>query len=223
MGRPTKSSQRFSTFVRPGLRRRACAAGALGTFALLPASAVLVSADAAQGGATEPAAPLHFAARDVTGREHAATETGARATVWLFIAHDCPICNSYAPEVHRLATEYITRGIAFNIVYAEPGLERAALLQHAAEHAESGALFSGGDGTLARACGVTTTPEAAVIDARGQLLYRGRIDNRYTSPGHERTVVTEHDLREALEAVIAGHPVSHPRTAAVGCALATPG
>jgi hypothetical protein len=168
-------------------------------------------------------ATLAFAARDVTGKEHPAAEKNARATVWLFIAHDCPISNSYAPDIGRIMADYGQRGITVNLVYSESDFTVAALAEHAREHNYQGALFLDADARVARSCGLTVIPAAAVIDPHGQLAYCGRIDDRYVRIGHERSVVTTHDLRDALDAVLAGRPVATPRTEAVGCAIAAGG
>ena len=47
-----------------------------------------------------------------------------RATVWLFISTDCPICNGYQPEIERLRMRFAPRGIEFVGVYAEVPLGR---------------------------------------------------------------------------------------------------
>ena len=44
------------------------------------------------------------------------------------------------------------------------------------------------------------TPEAAVFDARGRLVYHGRIDNLYADIGRARTIATTHELEDAIEA-----------------------
>jgi len=51
------------------------------------------------------------------------------------------------------------------------------------------------------------------------LVYRGRIDDQFAGLGKRRTVVTSHDLRDALEATLVGKPVPQPRTEAVGCPI----
>jgi len=51
------------------------------------------------------------------------------------------------------------------------------------------------------------------------VLYLGRIDNRVEDFGKVRIQATEFDLRDALDAVLAGRPVPHPRTHALGCAI----
>jgi hypothetical protein len=65
--------------------------------------------------------------------------------------------------------------------------------------------------------GATRTPEVAVFSPRRELLYRGRIDDRYVDFGQRRTEPTTHDLRDALEAILAGKPVAQSRTEPIGC------
>lgn len=62
-------------------------------------------------------------------------------------------------------------------------------------------------------------PEAAVFSPLGELLYRGRIDDRAVSPGVTRPEPRRHDLREALEAVLAGKKPDPQFTESVGCYL----
>jgi len=166
--------------------------------------------------------PLKFSALDTAGTTYPAAEPGARATVWVFIAHDCPICNGYAPLLGRLAAEYGPRGVQWRVVYAEPGLSRADLKAHAQAYGLTGPLIADPDLRLARDCGITVTPEIAVFDANSQLVYRGRIDDLYPQIGHQRPRAQTQDLRDALDEVLAGKAVTEPRTAAVGCALETP-
>ena len=75
------------------------------------------------------------------------------------------------------------------------------------------------DEALAAYTGAVSTPEAAVLSPQGDLLYLGRLDNRLEDFGKERIRVTEFDLRDALDAVLEGKPVPHPRTKALGCAI----
>jgi hypothetical protein len=164
----------------------------------------------------------NFPVRDLAGKEHFAAESHAKATVWLFITHDCSICNSYAPEIARIANQYAARGVHVNLVYAESGLDLATLNKHARDHNFHGALFYEGGNRLPKAFGISTTPEVVVIDAKGRVVYQGRIDNRYVSIGRERREITTHDLRDALDATLLGRPVATPRTRAIGCVFSPP-
>jgi len=71
--------------------------------------------------------------------------------------------------------------------------------------------------SLVAASGVSVTPEAAVVGKQGEILYRGRIDNLYEALGKPRRNVTEHDLRNALDAILQNRKVPIARTQAIGC------
>jgi hypothetical protein len=146
---------------------------------------------------------------------------GIKAIVFLFTSTDCPISNRFAPEVRRLATAYAPQGVLFRLVYVNPAEDATAIREHMAAFAYAGATEAIRDSkhALAKFVGATITPEA-VVYAGGRVAYRGRIDDRYVDLGLERPAATTHDLAEALAAVLAGKPVSHPTTQAVGCYIA---
>jgi hypothetical protein len=60
------------------------------------------------------------------------------------------------------------------------------------------------------------TPEVAVY-SRGQLVYRGRIDDRYVAFGTARQFASEHDLENVLDAIASGRELKPRTTRAIGC------
>ena len=76
---------------------------------------------------------------------------------------------------------------------------------------------------VATAAGASVTPTAVVVERGGGVRYRGRIDNLYAALGRTRRTVTDHYLRDALDAVIAGEPVLVPETPAIGCYIVPAG
>lgn len=162
------------------------------------------------------AAPIATTVRDLGGTSHAIPNRSQKATVLLFLAHDCPISNSYAPEINRIAAEY-GKSIQFLAVYAESGLSQSAAQKHAREFGFKIPAVLDTDHRLSRATGATVTPEAAILAPDGRRLYLGRIDNRYVGYGKTRAQTTERDLRAALDAVLANRPIPQPVTRAVGC------
>jgi hypothetical protein len=78
------------------------------------------------------------------------------------------------------------------------------------------------DRSASTAAEATITPTAVIVDRAGELRYRGRIDNLYAALGKTRQVVTSHDLRDALDAVLAGRAVQRPDTEAIGCFITDP-
>lgn len=138
--------------------------------------------------------------------------------MFFFITQDCPIANGYAPEISRICREYASKNVGLYAVYVDPSLSRAAARAHARAY---GYAFAAGlldpQHRLVKRAGATVTPEAAVFGPDGRLRYHGRIDDRYPSLGRRREIVTVHDLRASLDAVLAGRPVPIQTTKAVGC------
>jgi hypothetical protein len=72
---------------------------------------------------------------------------------------------------------------------------------------------------LVRLTGATVTPEAAVLDRGGKVVYLGRIDDRFYGFGKQRKSATTHELRDALDAVLASRPVANAAEPAIGCEI----
>ena len=141
-----------------------------------------------------------------------------RLTATFFIASDCPISNAYAPELSRICKAYAARGVSCTLAYEDAKISSDALVKHMAEYRLLG-MGSTWDANraLADAAHVTITPTAVITDDRGRIRYQGRIDNLYINIGRTRQQVTSHDVTDALEAILAGRPVSHPKTESLGC------
>lgn len=144
-------------------------------------------------------------------------EEKEKASVWIFVAVDCPIANGYAPEMIRLQDDFESRGVAFTLIYPEPGLSESAISSHLKDYALDLDYHHDRDHSYVKKSGVTTTPEVAVFDANDQLVYRGKIDNRYTEFGDRRNTATETYLRDVLSDLLAGNPVEFRETEAIGC------
>lgn len=144
---------------------------------------------------------------------------GSRATVYVFITADCPIANAFAPEINRIVEDYSLRDVAFSMVYTDLTQTAEAARRHAAEFGYKSPVRLDEGRVLSRRYGITVTPEVAVVDAAGERRYRGRIDDRYLAPGRYRLQPTTHELRDAIDAVLAGRPVAVAETAAAGCPL----
>lgn len=146
-------------------------------------------------------------------------DKGLKATVLLFVTNDCPITNSYAPEIKRICDTYTAKKVAFYLVYADPELKAPVVRQHVKDYRLPCTALLDPKHYLVKLTQATTTPEAVVLAPDGKRLYRGRIDDRYIDFGKARFAASTHDLRDALDAVLQGKPVVHPTTRAVGCAI----
>lgn len=153
---------------------------------------------------------------DVHGEMHTPFAS-KRPLVLIFITSDCPISNGYAPEMNRLAGACTAKGVGFYLVHVDPDLTRADAQKHAKEFGYRCPVLLDPKHRLVKLTQATVTPEAAMLTADGKLFYRGRIDNLYEGLGKRRAEATEHDLRDAVDALLAGRPAAAPTTTAVGC------
>jgi hypothetical protein len=146
-----------------------------------------------------------------------AADPAVQATVALFVRTDCPISNRYAPEVRRIHETYSKQGVAFWLIYPDPTAEDAAIRTHLAEYNYPMPALKDPEHRLVGRAEAKITPEAAVFDADGKLVYLGRIDDRYVDFGKTRPEPTRHDLELALDSLLAGRPIEMDRTKAIGC------
>ena len=154
---------------------------------------------------------------DVQGDVYHPMSPEGAASVLIFITTDCPISNSYAPEIQSILREFGDESLDFFLVHVDPDVTVEAARSHAADFGLSCAILMDPAHQLVSTVGATVTPEAAVILKDGTVAYRGRIDNWYGDLGAKRPRATRHELRAALDAVLEGKPVPEARTEAVGC------
>jgi hypothetical protein len=140
--------------------------------------------------------------------------------VCLFTRTDCPISNSYAPEVRRMYEKFSPRGVAFYLVYPDLDESPQVIEKHLKDYSYPFPGLRDPKHELVKLAEAKITPEAAVFDTNGKLLYRGRIDDRYLDFGKARLAATVHDLEQALEAILAGKPAPAAGGPAIGCFIA---
>ena len=177
-----------------------------------PAGAVLLLC------ACTETAPAGIEAVDLDGRRADPLAKSAAAHVLLFVRTDCPISNRYAPEIQRLFEAYRDRGTDFHLIYVSARDTPEAIDAHRREYGLSLPALRDDRHALVRHTGATRTPEAAVI-AKGRLVYRGRIDDRFADFGDTRPHAMTRDLADAIDAALSGRSAVTATTAAVGCPI----
>jgi len=139
---------------------------------------------------------------------------GKNGTVLLFIAVQCPVSNAYNERMEKLAADYQAKGIAVIGINANAAEDAAAVKVHAAEHKLSFPILKDPANKIADRLGAAVTPEAYFLDANNKLVYHGRIDN-----SRNAAQVESNDLRNALDAALAGKAVEKTEAKAFGCSI----
>jgi len=154
---------------------------------------------------------------DVHGEIVSPLKGASLATVFIFVRSDCPISNRYAPVISHLAENFSSRDIAFWLIYVGPEESNQTIRHHLDQYHLKIRALRDSQHSLVTLTGARVTPEAAVVLKTGQLAYRGRIDDRYVTPGTTRPEPSSNDLERVLETVAAGRTIVPATTAAIGC------
>ena len=145
----------------------------------------------------------------------------APALVVMFLCNHCPFVKHVRRKLVELVKKYQAKGGAFvaissNDVEAYPEDSREMMGQYAKEYGFTFPYLYDETQEVAKAYSAACTPEFYVFDRERKLVYRGQMDD--SRPGNNRPV-TGADLRAALQAVLAGKPVSPNQKPSVGCSI----
>ena len=157
---------------------------------------------------------------DVTGVVHEpAKSKGTVAVVFVYVDTTCPIANFYQPSLRRLARTFEAKGVRFFQIHPDPDGKKEDLARHAREFEVISPVILDNKQGYARFHKARVTPEAHVYLRNGTCVYRGRIDDTYTTYGKRRPKPTTRDLEDALAAILGGRKVTPPVTKAIGCQI----
>ncbi|MDO8484274.1 MAG: thioredoxin family protein [Candidatus Limnocylindrales bacterium] len=139
--------------------------------------------------------------------------------VLIFSSNRCPTAKAYGERMNALQREYGPRGVqvlAINSndphLYPDEGYPR--MIERAAEDGYTFPYVLDDGQRVAKAYGATCTFHVFVLDGERRLRYQGRFDNSRIAAN-----VTSHDLRNALDDVLAGRDVRVSTTRPFGCSL----
>jgi hypothetical protein len=139
--------------------------------------------------------------------------------VLVFLDPDCPIANAYIPVLNSLSVQFSGRGVRLVGVYTDPAFDPERLRGHSRDFSIQFPVVQDRNGRLVRLTKASYSSEVVVLNGRGKVLYRGRIDNRVAEDGRVRPKATEDNLRNVLERLGAGETGPFPAQKGFGCFL----
>jgi peroxiredoxin len=144
---------------------------------------------------------------------------GKSALVVMFICNHCPFVKHLADEFAVFGREVQAMGaavvaISSNDVASHPADSPEQMVHESENRGYTFPYLYDEDQSVAKAYQAACTPDFFVFDRDLKLAYRGQFDD--SRPGNE-IPVTGSDLRAAVEAVIAGTPLSDNQTPSIGC------
>jgi peroxiredoxin len=144
---------------------------------------------------------------------------GAPALLVAFICNHCPYVKHVRHELARLGKEYQGKGVAVvavssNDVTTHPDDSPKMMAREKAEVGYTFPYLYDETQQVALAYKAACTPDFYVFDKDQKLVYRGQLDG--SRPGNP-IPITGKDLRAALDAALAGTPVSDDQRPSIGC------
>ena len=141
------------------------------------------------------------------------------ALLVLFICNHCPYVKHIRTGLAELGRDYASRNVAIvginsNDVANYPDDSPAKMKEEVQSARYTFPYLYDESQAVAKAYRAACTPDIYLFDKDRKLVYRGQFDE--SRPGNG-IPVTGKDLRAALDAVLAGDPVSPNQKASIGC------
>jgi len=142
----------------------------------------------------------------------------APVIVVAFWCNHCPYVIGSEDRMKRFVADYAPRGVAVvainsNETENHPGDSFERMRERARQREYNFPYLRDETQDVARAYGALRTPHFYVFDRDRKLRYTGRMDDNPRTPGTEKT----HELRDAVDAVLAGKQVAVEMTNPIGC------
>ena len=205
------------------LPRVICAALALGVLAAgaLPATSWAQTNQAEVG---EPAPSFTLKAAD--GDKHSLSDFEGQYVVLEWLNFGCPFVGKHygSGNMQRLQDTYTDEGVVWlSIVSSAPGKQGYyppdEMVEQKKKHdGDMTAILMDPDGEVGKTYGATVTPHMYVVSPKGELLYRGGIDDKPTTDEADIEGATNY-VRMALDAAMNGEEVRPKRAEPYGCTI----
>ncbi len=160
-----------------------------------------------------------FTLPGVDGRLWSRDDFHTPALLLVIMCNHCPYVQAVEGRLDTLARAYAGRcgvvGINPNDAVAYPEDSFEAMRQRAKTRGYAFPYLWDEDQTVALALGAVCTPDFFLYDAHRHLVYRGRLDDNWKDAAN----VTRQELKEALDAVLAGDPAPEVQHPSMGCSI----
>ncbi len=143
-------------------------------------------------------------------------EPESKATVVCFLGAECPLARLYGPKLNEMQAAYAAQGVQFIGVNSNQQDSLEDVKQYIKRYEISFPMAKDYNNEVADRFHAVRTPEVFLLDQQLTVRYRGRIDNQYL-PGISRAETTTHDLKNALDQLLAGKPIEVSETKPNGC------
>ncbi len=169
----------------------------------------------------QPAPQQDVRMKGVSGTDISIAEAaGAKGTLVIFTCNHCPWVKMWQTRIAAIGNAAVKRGVGVIAVNANDpaAYPEDGMTEMKARAKKLGFKFPyvvDETSDVARAFGATHTPEAYLLDAQGNLIYHGGVDDN----ARDEKAVKQPWLRDAVDALVGGKAVPLAETKALGCGI----
>jgi hypothetical protein len=142
-----------------------------------------------------------------------------KVVVLVFIRRECAVSGRYAPVIQQMSANH-QKDVRFYLVFPDKSESSKGIESYLHDFRYSIPALHDSNHALVKFAHAQVTPEAAVFNPKGALVYHGRIDNLYEAFGRARSAPTTHELEDAIQAGLDGRLPASKEVAGVGCYIA---
>ncbi len=155
---------------------------------------------------------------DAAAGQTVSVSSGPGLRLFVFLSPDCPICQGYTRTLNLLNQQYAGVLKVYGVI---PGKtwKTTDVKAFAAKYHIIYSLWMDRSLGLSHYLQASTTPEAILLTTGNVLVYKGAIDNWYTSLGRSRNKPTQNYLLDAIDRALGHGPPAIKRTTPVGCLI----
>lgn len=165
-----------------------------------------------------------FSLKNVDGKMVSLSDyKSAKGVIVIFDCNTCPYSKAYNSRIIALNEKYASAG--FPVITINPndpaqsaGDSFERMVQQAREKGYTFPYLADESQEVSRAFGATNTPHVFIVRREGsafKLVYIGAIDDS----ARDQSAIKRKYVEEAVDALLAGKPVTSTRTKAIGCTI----
>lgn len=145
--------------------------------------------------------------------------SGKNAVIVVFACNHCPYVQAYEERIKQIQNDYAEhlQVVSINsnddVKYPDDSFDE--MVKRAEKKQFNFPYLRDKDQNAAKAYGATHTPEIFLLDSKRKLVFHGKVDDNW----QDESSVRSKYLRNALDELLAGKPISVPETFTIGCTI----
>jgi hypothetical protein len=160
-----------------------------------------------------------FSLPAASGKEVAVDPSQSKATVVIWTCNHCPYALAWHDRIQQLIRDYAPKGVAFYQINANdaekyPDDSFPKMVERFSEGLYASEYLRDEEQSLSKQWGAKVTPDVFLVDSESRLVYRGAPDSN-----HEDDSQNAQYVRDALDQLLSGQPISVPETKVKGCSV----